>query len=399
MAGDRPSGPAPVIGVAGPIDVHALAAHLDTSPSRLPTGLGGVPVTLLVQELLARGHHVRVATLSPDVGPGRAGALLEGPRLRISVGRYRRHGRARDAFRAERHAVRDALRREAPDVVHAHWSYEFALGALASGRPTLVTLHDWAPTILGFHRDGYRAVRLAMHVATLARGRRFTAVSPYIEQAARRWRRDVHVVPNGLPDVCFDAGDRVPSSHAPVLVSVNTGFGERKNTTTLLRAFARLRADLPTCRLVLVGEGHEPGGAAERWARVRDLADGVTFGGPRPYDQLLTTLGAADVLVHPSLEESFGMTLVEAMARGTPVVAGRDSGAVPWVLDHGRAGELTDVSSPSELAAAVHRVVTDPRRWTELSRRGHDHAWSTYRLSRVVDRYVELYDLDREVAR
>jgi hypothetical protein len=60
--------------------------------------------------------------------------------------------RAWDLFAQERAGLERAMREDPCDVVHAHWTYEFALAALASGQPTLVTARDWAPTILLMQR-------------------------------------------------------------------------------------------------------------------------------------------------------------------------------------------------------------------------------------------------------
>lgn len=346
-------------------------------------------MTLLVRELLRRGERVVVATLSPDVTEP---VSFDGPRLRLHVGPYRSNQRARDAFRIERSAIRDAILHERPDVVHAHWAYEFALGALAAPTPSVITLHDWAPTILHFHRDLYRSVRLGMQVATFARGRLFTAVSPYIAASSARWHRPANVIPNGLPDEQFLERSRSgPDRRAPHLVSVNTGFGRRKNTTTLLRAFALLRNALPDARLTLIGGGYQAAGPAQRWATANGLESGVTFAGEQPHRALLTRVRAADVLVHPSLEESFGMTLIEAMSQRTPVVAGDRSGAVPWVLDHGRAGLMVDVRDPAAIAAAAHELVTDPDRWHHWSASGFANASTRFRMSVITDRYNATY--------
>lgn len=346
-------------------------------------------MTLLVRELLRRGERVVVATLSPDVNEP---VHFDGPRLRLHVGPYRSGQRARDAFRVERQAIRDAILRERPDVVHAHWAYEFALGTLATPTPSVITLHDWAPTILRFHRDLYRSVRLGMQVATLARGRSFTAVSPYIAAASTRWRRPANVIPNGLPDEQFHEGARTgPDPRSPHLVSVNTGFGRRKNTTALLRAFRLLRDELPEARLTLIGGGYQPAGPAERWATANGLEAGVTFVGEQPHRTLIARVREADVLVHPSLEESFGMTLIEAMSQGTPVLAGADSGAVPWVLDHGRGGMMVDVRDAAAIAAATRELTTDLDRWHHWSEAGFANASTRFRMSVVADRYHTTY--------
>jgi L-malate glycosyltransferase len=379
------------VGIAGPITMAPFRPHLDGAPSRLPSGLGGVPVTLLVEELLRRGHRVTVSTLSRDVTED---VRFDGRQLRVLVGPYRRDGRARDAFRSERRSVTSGLSWGAPDVVHAHWAYEFALGALAARRPTVVTLHDWAPTIFRYHRDAYRAVRCGMQAATLARGRSFTAVSPYLARAAARWRQAAPVIPNGLADEHFIPTDhhRVPDLRTPTFVSVNTGFGERKNTPALLRAFALLRRRHAHAQLRLVGSGYGTGEIAHRWASAHGLSDGVAFLGQQAYTDVLRELRRAEVLVHASLEESFGMTLIEAAAQGTPVIAGRESGAVPWVLAEGAGGVLTDVREPDDIADAMVSMVSDQDRWQHWSRACHRNASSRFRMSIVTDQYWNAYD-------
>jgi L-malate glycosyltransferase len=389
MSSSTPQPSRPVIAVAGPIAPGALRAHLWEPARKLPQGLAGVPVAALVDELLKRGYRVIVTSLSPDVDQD---VVFAGPNLRMHVGPYRLRRRARDAFRVERHAITRALLREKPDLVHAHWTYEFALGALASQIPSLLTIRDWAPTILGFDRDAYRVVRLLMHLTVLARGRHFSTVSPYIATAAARWGRDAVVVPNGLADSWFSEEPRSLRTTAPILVSVNAGFGERKNSKTLLEAFPLVRRQHPKARLMLVGSGHDLDGPAQRWAATKGLEEGVTFYGNLPYHSTMARIADADLLVHPSKEESFGMTLIEAMAQGTPVIGGIRSGAVPWVLGGGSAGVLSDVTSPPVLAASITAVLSDANRWQHLSSSGRDHVSSNFRLSLVVDRYVELYE-------
>jgi glycosyltransferase involved in cell wall biosynthesis len=100
-------------------------------------------------------------------------------------------------------------------------------------------------------------------------------------------------------------------------------------------------------------------------------------------------MGRLDAFVHPSLEESFGMVIVEAMAAGVPVVAGRRSGAPAWLLEGGSAGLLVDVTSDEAIAGAMLRLVEGPER-TVLAAAGRVRA-EDFRMERVADQYVEQY--------
>ena len=377
------------VGLLGPASIARLRPRLDAGGEDLPDGMGGTPVTLLAEALLDAGHEVALWTLDPRAA---APVAARGPGLEVHVVPLRPGGRGRDAYRAERRGLEDALHGARVDVLHAHWMYEYALAALAVGGPVLVTAHDWPPAVVRHLRSPYWAVKAAMAAAVLARRPPLTAPSPYLAGRLRRaGQTSPAVVPNGLDASAFAVAPR-PRPSAAVVVAVAAGFSRLKNTATLLRAHPLLRDAVPDAELHLVGPEHEPDGPAAAWARERGLDVGVRFVGRVPHADVLARVDAADVLVHPALEESFGMVLVEAMARGTPVVGGARSGAVPWVLDRGRAGRLVDVRRPEAVAAATAGLLSSPSAWAAAS----DAAWRSVRrrfpMEVVRDGYLATYE-------
>ena len=126
------------IAIAGPVSLGQLADLLD-QPARVPLGLGGIPPLAEVRALITRGHDVSLITLDPNIAEE---VVLHGDRLTVHVGPFRQRDAAHDAYRTERRFVTGRLLRCQPDVIHAHWTYEHALGALATGLPTVVTAHD-----------------------------------------------------------------------------------------------------------------------------------------------------------------------------------------------------------------------------------------------------------------
>ncbi|WP_306190784.1 glycosyltransferase family 4 protein [Streptomyces sp. MK5] len=366
------------VAIAAPADLPYLSRMLATSlEAGVPRGLGGSVTTPLAAELSRRGHEVTLVTLSPELTAPERWRIGS---MNVLVGPYRTRHRARDAFRQERNTIRDLLDSVDTDVVHAHWTYEFGLGALASRHPALVSVHDWAPAILRRLPDPYRMVRLLMQNHCLLKARHLAVVSPYIADRVRRiCRGSVHLLPNGLPSECFVRS--APPRDAPVrrILSVNSAFSPLKNVGALLRAFQKVRAELVDAELVLAGPDFQQGGPAEAWARARGLASGTVFAGPLSNEDVLAAMDRTDIFVAPTLEESFGMTVLEAMAQGLPIVAGRSSGAVPWLLGFGSAGELVDVRRADHIAAAVVRMARDPERRAmlgsqALGRAGH-FAW------------------------
>ncbi len=142
----------------------------------------------------------------------------------------------------------------------------------------------------------------------------------------------------------------------------------------------------------MIGHGLEPGGPAESWAAERGLGAGITFAGPLPHDRVLDSLDTADILVHPSLEESFGMPIAEAQLAGVAVIGGAHSGAVPWTLDYNRAGRLVDVRRTTSLAGAMRELALDHATRSRLARAGADLARQRHDPERLITAIEALLD-------
>jgi L-malate glycosyltransferase len=383
-----------VIGMAGPIALAEFREHLHPRHcgSDLPKGLGGTPVNLLSRELLRRGRRLVIFTLDPAVNDE---MVLEGESLRICVGPLR-PTRARDFFSVERDYLLRAIGREAPDILHAQWTYEYALAAQKSGLPHVITAHDAPITILRLNLIPYRIARTLMAYRAVMRARRVVSVSPYVLEHIRRfmfYSGSEEVIPNGLPQRLFQFP--VPPRHqgkAVVFATVLTGWNGCKNGQVAIEAFAYHRRHHPGDRLMMFGYGHGPGERAETFAQNRGLAEGIEFVGQRPYEEVLSRLASeADVLVHPSLEESHGLALIEAMALGIPVIGGINSGAVPWTLDQGRAGILVDVSSSEAVAKAMAYLAEHFQERISLGSRGKAMVMERFHIEAVADAYERIY--------
>jgi L-malate glycosyltransferase len=381
------------IAVLGPVDVHSLAPWLRTSgvtPADLPRGRPATAVTRLVDGLLQHTSHSLVV-MTLDFAVPRP-TTIRSDRLTVRVCPLRNRHRARDLFRAERTFMRESLQELSPALVHANWTYEYALAALEYGGTTLLTVRDWAPTILRLDRTPYRAARLIMNIKAISRARNIVASSPYISDRLERWkRRPIEFIPEGLDDAIFLPRKRGDALKRGEILAVNNGFSRFKNVGNLLRAFPRVRASFGKTRLRLVGTGYEPNGTAQIWAHSRGLDEGVTFHGRASQAELVTLYRRAGLLVHPSREESFGNVLVEAMSQGLPVIGGHRSGAVPWVLGFGEAGRLVDVSSPAAISDAICEVLANDSEWRRLSDGGYQRAYREFRSSVTSRRYADIY--------
>lgn len=171
----------------------------------------------------------------------------------------------------------------------------------------------------------------------------------------------------------------------PVILSVARQY-PRKNTATLLRAFARVREERPDAVLRVVGGGPE-------LDRLRRLAgrlgiDGATsLEGEMPErERVQRAYAGADLFCLPSLQEGFGIVFLEAMAAGLPVVAG-EVAAVPEVVEAGSSGLLVDPRDPDALAGALLHLLEDPDLRRSMGRAGRERV-RAYSWPRVAARFL-----------
>ncbi|MFW6088977.1 MAG: glycosyltransferase family 4 protein, partial [Gemmatimonadota bacterium] len=148
-----------------------------------------------------------------------------------------------------------------------------------------------------------------------------------------------------------------PVDRPPVILSVARQY-RRKDTPTLLRAFARVRRDRPGVHLRIVGDGPRLP-AARRLAGQLGVADSVTFTGAlASTDDLDREYRRARVFCLPSRQEGFGIVFLEAMAYGLPIAAA-SAGAVPEVVPPEHASLLVPPGDAEALAAVLLRLLGD----------------------------------------
>ncbi|NJK90795.1 MAG: glycosyltransferase family 4 protein [Blastochloris sp.] len=388
------------LGITGPVWLDPLREHLPVGVA-LPSTYSFPLVGQLAAELMRRGHEVTVFCGSYTVS---STEFFEGGKLRVWVVPLRVQRAPYDFYARERQLLRPLMRESGCDLIHAHWTYEFAASAQDSGLPVLVTAHDSPFAILRhFFLGAGRAVwtaRALLAMKVIRQARYLTSVSPYcLEHIQRtlRPRSKSWVVANGIDEAWSEfgkgkkklvekEGDKSGTFRATTVLE---GFSRRKNGQKALRAWAGVVMKNPDSRLTMLGTGYEDSGAGA-WAREQGLAANVRFLGRKPQAEIQRILAEeTDVLFHPSREESFGMAPLEAMALGVPVVGGRNAGGVAYVV--GNAGLLVDVENIDEMAGALLSLARDPGMRMELGNNGRERAGKEFSFQRMVDHYESVY--------
>jgi glycosyltransferase involved in cell wall biosynthesis len=134
------------------------------------------------------------------------------------------------------------------------------------------------------------------------------------------------------------------------------------------------------------------------------LKNRVEFTGALPYSRVVEQYQQADVLVNPSFRESFGRSLIEAMACALPIVA-TDIGGMPEILDNERCGLLFPAGRTESLTAALDRLIESPELGRMMGAYGRRRAEEVYSWDAITDQAVSHYAdmisgrLGRECAR
>jgi glycosyltransferase involved in cell wall biosynthesis len=249
------------------------------------------------------------------------------------------------------------------DVVYANSQKAFVVAAFATAlarRPLIWHLHDIISPVHFGKIQRLLQVTLANYCATRVIVPSQAAADAFVAEGGRKDL--VAVVPNGLaiaPETMLPADIRreLDLPQGP-LVGVFSRLAAWKGQHVVLQALAQT----PGVSCIIAGSAlFSEEAYANRLARMVEdlgLGDRVYFLGQRA--DVPRLMRAVDIMVHPSIDpEPFGLTLVEAMLAGVPVIA-TDAGAASDILDGGKAGTLVEPGDADALAAAITRVMSRP---------------------------------------
>lgn len=361
------------IGILAPVATADVAHLLTGSTGGAPKGMPGAPfIATLIDSYLALGHEVIAITSDKSLHNSKGPQVLAGSKFRLWLCPSRPNGtlpqvqspigRIWDFFRIERQNLMKVIEKEPTDILHAHWTYEFAWAAIASGRPCIVTIHDSPSDIFRLAPTPYTFGRYLMAKRVLKANIPFTAVSPFIAKVRtnRVALKPVYVIANPLPTSLKEHVEihRVGSRSEKATIAMAPGYWNSfKNPLPGILAFAELNSKSSTpLELHLYGADFAPGGKAEKKIRMAGVPlQNIRLHGQLEHKALLKQIGKADLFLHTSLTESFGMAVAEAMAMGVPVVAGEASGAIPWLLGYGAAGQLVNVTRKDDIRNAISK--------------------------------------------
>ncbi len=287
------------------------------------------------------------------------------------------------------------------DIMHVHYAIPHAVCAYlakqllnANGdsfrHPRIVTtLHGTDITLVGADPSYFDITRFSINVSDGT-----TAVSKYLADETREVfsiEPEIRVIHNFFDPIRFRPSITTCCRSEFVaedefLIAHVSNFRPVKRTLDVIDIFDRIQKQLPA-RLVLVGEGPDTS-LARRQVHKRNLTDRVIFLGTQ--NRVEAVLPCADLMLIPSEEESFGLSALEALACGVPVIGTAGTGLTE-VIDDFQDGFLLPVGDTSAMARAALSLLRDKARLQEFKSNAARLANEKFRAEKIVSEYEQYY--------
>ncbi len=367
--------------------------HLKIGISCYPTyGGSGIVATELGKELAKRGHEVHFITYAMPTRLDRFQERVffhEVETPEYPLFEYSPYSLALASVMAETAKDRGL------DLIHAHYAIPHAASAylareMMGGKLKIITtLHGTDITLVGNQPSFLPVVKFSIEQSDTV-----TAVSKWLAEMTKRElgiAREISVIPNFIDPAVFRRQEdislrrKLALDGQPILLHISN-FRPVKRPEDLIRVLELVKEEADAV-LVLAGDGPMRS-KVENLCRQKSLCSRVMFLGKQL--AVVELLSIADVYLCTSEAESFGLTALEAMACGTPVVS-TGAGGVPEVIEDGKEGFLTAVGDVETMAKRVLSLIKDKDLWREMSAAGRKTAESKFNIADVVDRYERCY--------
>jgi glycosyltransferase involved in cell wall biosynthesis len=338
--------------------------------------------------LVRRGHEVIIASGGGALEPQfkALGATLWPEALRTSA------EFGPNVWRSSR-GLLGRLREHPVDLLHAHTR----VGQVVADRLSRWLRIPYVTTWHGFFRPNLgRRLWPCTGAATIAISE---PVRRHLVTAFRVPEERVRLIPHGIDPAPFEQPvdpsrqqqlrNRLGLPAGVPVIGTMARLVASKRVDRLIRTLPRVREALPQARLLIVGDGEARHGL-EALAGSLGLADAVRFAGSLPETRTALSLMSVFVFL-PADQEGFGLSLLEAMASGRPVVAVRRGQGASWVLDQGGIGAVVDEADETGLASAITSFLRDGEAACRAAGAARAAVKERYSLERMVDAVEDVY--------
>lgn len=291
----------------------------------------------------------------------------------------------------------DVVKNNQVDLLHVHYAIPHASAAYMARQilayegieiPFITTLHGTDITLVGKDKTYAPVVAFSINQSDA-----ITAVSNNLKEetyANFNITKDIKVIHNFVDIQRFqrnpiDAFRKVIAPNGEHIILHASNFRKVKRIADVIYTFNKIRKELPA-KLLLVGDGPERP-MAEGLCRELGICDDARFVGKQ--QEMEEIYPIADLFLLPSEYESFGLSALEAMAAGTPVIATR-TGGLPEIIIDGENGFLSEVGDVEDMARNARLILGNKLTLEDFSKKAKDQA-ARFAIGNIVPSYEELY--------
>ena len=358
-------------------------------------GGSGVVATELGLALSKRGHHIHFITYNLPV---RLEALND-PNIHfheVNVPDY-------PLFKYQPYELAlssrlvDVVKANKIDVLHVHYAIPHAYAAYMAKKmlldsgiqiPIVTTLHGTDITLVGSHPFYKPAVTFSINHSD-----RVTAVSESLKQDTLRLfdiKKNINVIPNFIDTEKIKLKGKpcerslLAEKEEKILTHISN-FRPLKRIMDVISIFEGVQPKIKS-KLMMVGEGPEKKRAIQ-YVNEKGLEEQVLFlGNSNEIDKILCY---SDLFLLPSEKESFGLSALEAMAHGVPIISS-DAGGIPEVNKHGKTGYLSKIGDTESMTLNALSLLQNESLHKSFKRQAEQNA-EKFNLETVVNQYESIY--------
>lgn len=290
------------------------------------------------------------------------------------------------------------------DIIHAHYAIPHATSAYLAREilksengnsnqiKFITTLHGTDITLTGLEPSFLPTMKFSIEKSDGV-----TAVSKFLRdktQQQYKINKDIEVIPNFIDIVKYTREDdektkcfkkNFAPNNEKILIHTSN-FRPLKRVQDVIRIFSEVKKKVES-KLILVGDGPDRGDC-ERLSRELGIFEEIKFMGKQ--DSLVELLSVADIFIIPSQSESFGLSALEAMACGVPVISS-SVGGLPELNHHGETGYIAEIGDVERMSKYIIELLTNQKRYELFSTNARKRA-EELSEDNIVPMYEKFYE-------
>lgn len=293
----------------------------------------------------------------------------------------------------------EVMEYEKLDLMHVHYAIPHAVSAYLARQVLqkanknikfITTLHGTDITLVGLEPSFMPIVKFSIEESNGV-----TAVSRFLKEKTLtnyNIQKEIEVIYNFIdtdvykPQPSVEFRKHIAPNGEKVLVHTSN-FRPVKRVPDIIRILEKVNKEIPT-KLILVGDGPERG-ECERLAREINIHQNVVFLGKQ--DALAEILNSADLFIMPSQSESFGLSALEAMACGKPVISS-SVGGLPELVIHNETGFIAEIGDVERMAKYTIDLLKNEKKYSIFSQNSRKRAVEHFDKRLIIPKYVEYYE-------